>query len=317
MNPVRPLTRTLARRAPTPAAQKRHLSIHEYQSQSLLRTAGILVPKGHLATTPSEARTHAHALGGADCVLKSQILAGGRGKGSFLNSPVKGGIQIASDAAHAHELASGMLGHHLVTKQTKAEGILVDKLYLAEKVSYTHEYYLSITIDREAASPALIVSRHGGMNIEDAAKTDPDSVAKLRFDYLADTISDDLLASAQKALALPDSELPGLRTLLNKLIALFKAKDATLIEINPLVRTEKGELLCLDAKFSFDNAAQPRQKELFSWEEKQSREPAEVEAEKSGLVYVRLEGNIGNVVNGAGLAMATNDAIGFYGGASA
>jgi succinyl-CoA synthetase beta subunit len=320
MSPVRPLSRALrqhARPKTNLLSQRRHLSIHEYQSQSLLRDAGVPVPQGHLATTPSEALSHAKTLGGNTVVLKSQILAGGRGKGHFLNSSVSGGIQLADSPSQAEQLASGMLGHHLVTKQTKPEGIKVEKLYIAEKVPYINEYYLSITIDREAAAPALIVSRHGGMNIEDAAQTDPASVAKLRFDYLADEVDDATLHAAQKALDLPDQEVADLRELLTKLITLFKQKDATLIEINPLVRTESKQLLCLDAKFSFDNAAAPRQKELFSWEEKAAREKSEVEAEKSGLVYVRLEGDIGNVVNGAGLAMATNDAVEFYGGRSA
>jgi succinyl-CoA synthetase beta subunit len=216
----------------------------------------------------------------------------------------------------AESLAAGMLGHNLVTKQTSAEGLLVDKLYVAEKVAYTNEYYLSITIDRENACPAIIASRHGGMDIEKAAETDPKSVAKLRINYLEGLTDKDVRAIAA-ALDVYSTEIPRLNTLLQKLFELFKQKDATLIEINPLVRTEDGQFLCLDAKFSFDNAAAPRQKQLFALEEKTARDADELEAEKSGLVYIRLDGNIGNVVNGAGLAMATNDAISYYGGKSA
>ena len=210
-----------------------------------------------------------------------------------------------------------MLNHHLVTKQTKPTGILVDKIYVAEKVAYTHEYYLSLTIDREAGCPALIVSRAGGTDIEAAATQDPNSVATLRLNFLEESISDDVILAVVRTLQIDSAEVSRLRKLLDKLFELFKAKDATLIEINPLVRTPEGRFLCLDAKFSFDNAAAPRQRELFKLEETGARDADEIEAEKSGLVYIRLDGNIGNVVNGAGLAMATNDAISYYGGASA
>lgn len=235
------------------------------------------------------------------------------------SSQLQAGLKLTNlpfSALQAESLASGMLNHNLVTKQTSEAGLLVDKLYIAEKVPYTNEYYLSITIDRENACPAIIASRHGGMDIEQAAKQDPSSVAKLRLNYLQGVTDADIQAVAA-ALDISTAEMRQLRTLLEKLFELFKQKDATLIEINPLVRTPEGQFLCLDAKFSFDNAASPRQKELFALEEKTARDADEVEAEKSGLVYIRLDGNIGNVVNGAGLAMATNDAISYYGGASA
>jgi succinyl-CoA synthetase beta subunit len=209
-----------------------------------------------------------------------------------------------------------MLGHRLVTKQTKKEGLLVESIYVSEKLAYKDEYYLSMTIDRENCCPAIIVSRHGGMDIEAVSSNDPDSVVTLRFDYKAG-IADDLVESVATALGITPAEVPEMRALLEKLFVLFKSKDATLLEINPLVRTLEGKFLCLDAKFTFDNAAAPRQKDLFALAETSERDASEVEAEESGLVYVRLDGNIGNVVNGAGLAMATNDAISFYGGKSA
>ena len=205
-----------------------------------------------------------------------------------------------------------MLGHQLVTKQTEKDGLLVDRIYISEKVAYKDEYYLSMTIDRENCCPAIIASRHGGMDIEAVSNDDPESVVKLRFDYKAG-ITDDMVESVANALGIAPAEVSGMRTLLEKLFVLFKSKDATLLEINPLVRTLEGKFLCLDAKFTFDNAAAPRQKELFALAEKSDRDASQVEAEQSGLVYVRLEGNIGNAVNGAGLAMATNDAISFYG----
>lgn len=316
MKVLRPL-----RQLPTSLRQqRRHLSIHEYQSQNLLRDASVLVPRGHLARTPAEAAQHAKTLGSGPCVLKSQILAGGRGKGHFIDG-APSGIQVAKDASEVEAMASGMLDHRLVTKQTKAEGLLVDKLYVAEKVPYVKEFYLSITIDREAARPTLIVSREGGMNIEAAAEKDPSSVAKLGFDYIEGLSEEDVkIAARTLGLDKDEGEVGKVRDLLTKLVGLFKSKDATLIEINPLVLTEGGELLCLDAKFSFDNAAAPRQKELFALETEnkdEATDESEVDAQKSGLVYVRLDGNIGNVVNGAGLAMATNDAIAYYGGKSA
>ena len=209
-----------------------------------------------------------------------------------------------------------MLGRRLVTKQTKKDGLLVDRIYISEKVAYKDEYYLSMTIDRENCCPAIIASRHGGMDIEAVSNNDPESVVKLRFDYNAG-ITDDMVESVANALGIAPAEVSDMRTLLEKLFVLFKSKDATLLEINPLVCTLEGKFLCLDAKFTFDNAAAPRQKDLFALAEKSDRDASEIEAEQSGLVYVRLEGNIGNVVNGAGLAMATNDAISFYGGKSA
>lgn len=249
-------------------------------------------------------------------MLKSQILAGGRGKGGF-DSGLQGGIQVVKSPAEAAEKASKMLGHHLLTQQTPPEGLLVEKLYVSEKVNYVKELYLSITVDRKHYCPAIIASKAGGTSIEETAKADPQAITRVRFDYKSG-ITDQVTTAVADGLGIVDDQQKGkLKSLLERLFSLFKARDATLLEINPLVLTQDGDYLCLDAKFNFDDAARPRQKDLFALEEKNPREGAELEATKSGLVYVRLEGNIGNVVNGAGLAMATNDAIEYFGGSSA
>lgn len=274
------------------------------------------VPKGFLATTVDEVKKAADSLNGT-CVLKSQVLAGGRGKGHF-DSGFQGGIQTATSASEAADMASKMLGHRLLTKQTTGNGLLVDKLYVAEQVKYSKEYYLAVTVDREGKGPAIIASQAGGTSIEETAKKDPDAITRVPFDYLKG-ISSDVVDNVAKGLGVTGSaQKKKLGTLLESLFALFKQKDATLMEINPLVlTTETEDFLCLDAKFNFDNAGKPRQKDLFALEEKEARHGDELEAEKSGLVYIRMDGNIGNVVNGAGLAMATNDAISFFGGSSA
>lgn len=289
------------------------MSLHEYQSQNLLKEFDIPVPRGSLACTPEEASKIASSLG--TCILKSQILRGGRGKGNF-SSGLKGGIQKVSTAEDAAKMASQMLGHNLVTKQTGKQGMKVDKIYVAETIDYADEWYLAMTIDRENYSPAIILSKSGGVDIESVAKQNPETLLTFQFS-LSEGITPELVSKVQDALGTSDKETDNLKTILQRMHKLFLQKDATLLEINPLVRSEDGQFTCLDAKFTFDNAAEKRQKDLFALRDVQQEQGDEVEAEKYGLVYIRLNGNIGNVVNGAGLAMATNDAIAYHGGASA
>lgn len=274
------------------------------------------VPRGYLATSVDDVNKAAKEIGDVS-VLKSQVLAGGRGKGHF-DTGLQGGIQVVSSTQQAAEKAEAMLGHYLHTKQTSEKGLLVDKLYVTEKVKYTNEFYLAVTIDRQNCCPAIIVSRQGGTSIEEVAKKDPAAVQSVRFDYMQGITSEIVDRVAEILQVTNSTQKEKLRAMLQNMISLFKQKDATLLEINPLVLTaQDGDFLCLDAKFNFDDAAKPRQKDLFSLEEKKVRDGLELEAEESGLVYVRLDGNIGNVVNGAGLAMATNDAISYFGGSSA
>ncbi|KAF2114267.1 hypothetical protein BDV96DRAFT_495245 [Lophiotrema nucula] len=294
--------------------QTRNLSIHEYQSQNLLKEYGIPVPRGELVQSPVEASKIASSLGGT-CILKSQILRGGRGKGTF-SSGLKGGIQMVNDPTSAAKMAKQMLGHRLVTKQTGDKGLQVDKIYAAETIKYQDEWYLAMTIDRENYSPAIILSKSGGVDIESVAKTSPEKLLTFHFS-LTEGITPSLISKIAQALGTNEKETSSLGEILARMHTLFRAKDATLLEINPLVRTSSSTFICLDAKFTFDNSAQYRQKDLFALRSVDHENTSELEAEKYGLVYIRLEGNIGNVVNGAGLAMATNDAISHYGGSSA
>lgn len=248
-------------------------------------------------------------------MIKSQIQKGGRGKGTF-DTGLKGGIQIVDSPKAGEELASQMLGHRLKTKQTTEKGLKVDKVYVAETVSYDEEWYLSMTIDRENYSPALILSKSGGVEIEKVAKESPESLLTFHFG-LTKGITPELIDEVARKLGVSTQEKKSLSQLLTRMHRVFAENDATLVEVNPLVRLSNGTFICLDAKLSFDNAAEKRQPEIFSMRDVQHEVVEEVEADKAGLVYIRMGGNIGNVVNGAGLAMATNDAIDYYGGSSA
>lgn len=249
-------------------------------------------------------------------MVKSQILKGGRGKGRF-DSGLQGGIQVVKSPDAGKEIASKMLGHKLITKQTGEAGLTVNRLYVVEPIKYDDEWYLAMTIDREKYAPALIVSKSGGVDIEQVAKQSPEKLLNFNFS-LSKGITPELVAEVANALGTSPTETKNLEQMLRNMHKLFASKDAILLEINPLVRSKaNGTFTALDAKFSFDNAAEKRQQDLFAMRDATTEVAEEVEAEKYGLVYVRMDGNIGNVVNGAGLAMATNDAIAYHGGSSA
>ncbi|KEZ46301.1 Succinyl-CoA ligase [ADP-forming] subunit beta, mitochondrial [Scedosporium apiospermum] len=294
--------------------QLRRLSLYEYQSQEILRKAGIPVPRGRVAETPAQVRDIAKELGGS-CVVKSQILKGGRGKGTF-DSGLKGGIHIVNNPEEGEKIAAQMLGHKLNTNQTSGDGLKVNKLLVAEAIKYSDEWYLAMTIDREAYLPAIILSKNGGVDIETTAKQTPEQLHSFHF-KLSDGITPELMEKVSSTLGTSQVETNNLKDILERLYKIFAEKDATLLEINPLVRSANGSFTGVDAKFSFDKAAERRQKELFALRDSAQEVPEEVEAEQYGLIYVRMDGNIGNVVNGAGLAMATNDAIAHHGGSSA
>jgi succinyl-CoA synthetase beta subunit len=209
-----------------------------------------------------------------------------------------------------------MLGHQLYTEQSAGKPLKVDKLYVTEPVEVKDEYYLAITINRSTYGPALIVSKHGGRDDEKLVEPDTEPPIKLPVEYTVG-ITPEIVSRVSQELGLDSRSSEKMGDLLKRLYGIFVHKDATFLEMNPLVRDQKGEFICLDANFSFDDAATKRQPELFALRDKTHEDAAEIEAEGSGLVYVRLDGNIGNVVNGAGLAMATNDAISYYGGKSA
>ncbi|KAJ5555398.1 hypothetical protein N7535_007832 [Penicillium sp. DV-2018c] len=282
--------------------QLRRLSLQEHHSHKLLKDFNIPVPLGFLVATPEEARDVVSKID-APSIMKAQILAGGRGKGKF-SSDGKGGVRLVESPSEAFENATRMLGSYLTTKQTPPEGLLVSKLYIYKAVAIAHEYYIAMTFDRQRSSPVLLISDEGGINIE----SNVDKLHKLWFGH-ATGITPEIDAYIQAELGFSDSEMKGIQRILGQMVKLFHGKDATLLELNPLVRSEEGEFVCLDAKFEFDNAAEWRQKEIFELEERSPEEEEEHQASKLGLSYVRLEGNIGNIVNGAGLAMATNDLI--------
>ncbi|KAJ5280033.1 Succinate--CoA ligase subunit beta [Penicillium angulare] len=279
----------------------------EFNSHKLLRHFDIPVPNGHVVITPEEAKAVVSSIN-APSVLKAQVLAGGRGKGKY-NSDGKGGVRIVESPNEAFESAKNMLGYYLTTKQTPAEGLLVKKLYIYKAVDVAQEYYVALTFDRDRSMPVLLISDEGGVNIE----TKVNKLQKYWF-HMPHGIGPEITAYIQAQLGFSDPEMATMSHILRQMVELFEQKDATLLELNPLARTPEGDFICLDAKFTFDNSASFRQHGLFSLEERSPEEELEYEASKLGLSYIRLDGNIGNIVNGAGLAMATNDLISLYGG---
>jgi succinyl-CoA synthetase beta subunit len=205
-----------------------------------------------------------------------------------------------------------MLGHYLTTNQTPPEGLLVKKLYIYKAVDIAHEYYFAITLDRERYSPVILISDEGGINIE----SNIDKLHKFWF-TLSKGITASTIAEIRSRLLFSPSEMPTIEHIIRQMVKLFEEKDAILLELNPLALTPEGKFVCLDAKFDFDNSARFRQNDIFRLEESMPELEVEYEAAKHGLVYIRLDGNIGNIVNGAGLAMATNDLINIHGGKSA
>ncbi|KAB8078637.1 hypothetical protein BDV29DRAFT_152531 [Aspergillus leporis] len=290
--------------------QIRRLNLLEYQSHKLLQQYDIPVPKGVVVTDANHAKSVISEIG-APSLLKSQIFAGGRGKGK-MSSDGKSGVRIVEKPDEAFDNASNMLGHYLTTNQTPPEGLLVKKLYIYKAVDIAHEYYFAITLDRERYSPVILISDEGGINIE----SNIDKLHKFWF-TLSKGITASTIAEIRSRLLFSPSEMPTIEHIIRQMVKLFEEKDAILLELNPLALTPEGKFVCLDAKFDFDNSARFRQNDIFRLEESMPELEVEYEAAKHGLVYIRLDGNIGNIVNGAGLAMATNDLINIHGGKSA
>ncbi len=293
------------------------MNIHEYQAKTLLAKYGVPVPKGGVAYTAEEAVDAAKALGGPVYVVKSQIHAGGRGAGRFQNDPDgKGGVRVVKSIEEVRDNAKAMLGQVLVTKQTGAAGKQVKRLYIEEGCDIAQELYLSVLVDRATSCLTVVASTEGGMEIEEVAANHPEKIIKVAIDpaqgmmpYHGRKVAFGLgLAGKQNGAAV--------KFLLN----LFRAAidlDASLIEINPLVVTGGGEVIALDAKMNFDDNALFRHKDLQELRDEDEEEPMEREAARQELNYIKLDGNIGCMVNGAGLAMATMDIIKLYGGAPA
>lgn len=294
------------------AQQVRNLSIHEYRSAALLKSYGVGAPRGEAARTPEEAYKAAKDLNTNEMVIKAQALTGGRGKGHFDNG-LQSGVRLIETPEEARDLASKMLNHKLITKQTGAAGKIVTAVYVVERKYAIQEAYLSIVMDRKNQSTMIIASSEGGMDIEGVAKKNPDAIKKFPVE-IDDGVSDELATKIASGLKFTPDAIPKAAKTIQTLYKIFKEKDATQIEINPLSETKEHDVMCMDAKFNFDDNAAYRQKEVFSWRDTTQEDPDEVTASKYGLNFIKLNGNIGCLVNGAGLAMATMDVVKLYGG---
>jgi len=288
------------------------LNLHEHYSLGLLKQEGVPVPKGAVARSPAEVKSVCEQFGLEDAVLKAQVLAGGRGKGEF-SSGLKGGVRICYSVDEAVEIADGMLGHTLFTKQTGAQGRPCNDVMVCERVYCRKEFYFAIVMDRVTNGPCLIVSTQGGMDIEGVAAETPDAIIKIPIDINTGISQADLIAVAD-VYELNGDQREQLLSTVEHLYNLFIKYDATLIEINPLAELTDGRVLCLDCKINFDDNAEYRHKELFEKRDLTQEDQRDVDATNAGLNYIGLDGSIGCLVNGAGLAMATMDIIKLHGG---
>ena len=294
---------------------KRFLSLHEYRSAQLLKSYGVGVPKGAAATTPEDAYKVAKELGTNELVIKAQALTGGRGKGHF-DSGLQGGVKLISTPEEAQDLAKQMLGHKIITKQTGASGKEVTAVYIVERKDARTEAYVAILMDRASQKPMIVASSQGGMDIEGVAHDTPEAIKTFPVP-LEEGVSDKLATEVASVLGYTQEAIPEAAKTIQNLYQCFIERDCTQVEINPLSETPDHKVLAMDAKLGFDDNASFRQKEVFEWRDPTQEDPAEVEASQYGLNFIKLDGNIANIVNGAGLAMATMDIIKLYGGAPA
>ncbi|MDZ4815519.1 MAG: ADP-forming succinate--CoA ligase subunit beta [Verrucomicrobiota bacterium] len=291
------------------------MNIHEYQAKELFDKFKVPTPRGQSAETADQAEEAARNLGGGDIVVKAQIHAGGRGKGSFMNG-FKSGVHLCKTPAEARDLASKMLGQVLVTHQTGPAGKLVSKVLIAAACEIERELYFAILMDSGTASPVIVVSTKGGMDIEAVAEETPGLIIKEVIDPLLG-LQPYQSRKLAKALNLSGPLLNQAVKLFEAVFNLFSKCDCSMVEINPLVVTKQGQVVALDAKFGFDDNALFRHPDIMAYRDIAEEDPREVEASKFNLNYIGLDGNIGCMVNGAGLAMGTMDIIKFYGGTPA
>ncbi len=298
--------------APIAVANARFLNIHEFQSKQLLQDAGCATEMGFPATTLAEVETALKSITSGKKVVKSQILAGGRGMGTFVDG-YKGGVKVVNDDKEAMAAAKAMLGNTLVTRQTGPQGAKVNTLFITEAVSnIKREMYVALVLDRKTCSPTFIGSAEGGMQIEELAHSQPEKIKKLAVN-IHDGLDRDAAIRFAKELGFDDAGAEHAADQFSGMYNLAKAKDCTMVEINPLVELENGEVLCIDAKLSFDDNAQFRRPEIWALADKEQMDPKEVLAAAADLNYVALDGEVGCLVNGAGLAMATMDLIALNG----
>lgn len=291
---------------------RRHLNLLEYQSKGLLQDFDVTVQKFRVAATPQDAAKIPKEFPCKEYVIKAQVLAGGRGKGHFDNG-FKGGVHLTKDPAKVPELVNAMIGHRLITKQTPKDGIPVSKVMVAEAIDITRETYFCILMDRESNGPVLVASPDGGVDIEEVAEKTPERIKKVAVDIhkgVTDAVANDLAAflGFKGELGKQCAEQ------IKRLYKVFIDVDCLQLEVNPLAETPEGHIYTADAKLGFDDNAKFRQKAIFDMEDTTESDPREVEAASFNLNYVQMDGNIGCLVNGAGLAMATMDIIKLYGG---
>ncbi len=291
------------------------MNIHEYQAKQLLREYGVSVPRGGVAFSVDEAASQAEELGGPVYVVKSQIHAGGRGAGKFQDSPDgTGGVRVVKSLDDVRESAGEMLGHVLVTKQTGPAGKEVKRIYIEDGCDIAREMYLGMLLDRETSRLVMMASTEGGMEIEEVAAATPEKILKVQIDPATGMTADD---ARELALGLGLGEGKQIDSGIDFMLAMYKAfteLDASIVEINPLVVTGAGDVMALDAKMNFDDNALYRHQNVEDLRDENEEDPAELEASKHDLNYIKLDGSIGCMVNGAGLAMATMDIIKLKGG---
>jgi succinyl-CoA synthetase beta subunit len=290
------------------------MNIHEYQAKTVLKEFGAPISRGRAAFTPEEAEAAAKELGGPLYVVKSQIHAGGRGKGKFKEAEAgdKGGVRLAKSVEEVKLFAKEMLGHTLVTVQTGPAGKQVNRLYVEDGSAIAREFYLSMLVDRETSRIAFVVSTEGGMDIEKVAHETPEKIVSFSIDPATAAMGFHGRKVA-RALGLSGDLAKQAERLVSQLYSAFLSKDMSLLEINPLIVTKDNRLVCLDAKISFDSNALYRHPDILALRDTSEEDAKEIEASKHDLSYVTLDGTIGCMVNGAGLAMATMDIIKLYG----
>ena len=306
------LSRTLLPRL-RPVTTVRYLNLHEYQSSEIMKSCGVNVPFGIAAHTVDEAVSAAQSIGDDEVVIKSQILAGGRGLGTF-TSGLQGGVHIIK-TDEVKDYASKMLGGTLVTKQSGPAGKPVNTVLIAKKMNLVKEFYFSILLDRASGGPVMIACSEGGTSIEDLAHNSPEKIIKVPVDIRKGPNEDDL-AKVVAGLGVSGDKAAAAEQI-KALYNLFVDKDCTMVEVNPLAEDAEGNLIAADAKIGFDDNAAFRQKEIHSQRDSTQEDPREVAAGKFDLNYIGLDGNIGCMVNGAGLAMSTMDIISLKGGTPA
>jgi len=309
-----------SRRLAAPVARcmmqpRRNLSLHEYQSLGVFQEFGVQTPKIAVAHSVAEATEKAKGFDGAEIVIKTQVLAGGRGLGYFKENNFQGGVHVI-DKSKVAEYADKMLGKTLITKQTGAAGKPSNTVLLAEKFEIKNEKYFAILMDRGSGGPLMIGSKTGGTSIEDIAAADPTAIVKMPVDIM-DGISDAMAVKMAQEMGFEGKQADAAAVSISALYKVFTECDCTMVEINPFAELTDGRVIVCDAKVGFDDNAAFRQKDIFAQRDQSQEDPQEVEAKKFDLNYIKLDGSVACMVNGAGLAMATMDLLSLLGGSPA